>query len=174
MKTKRRLRSMSVLTALVMLLPACGGSGGTPQDNAASSLPEPASGNSSTGQVAISGAINKTYVPEEVTAVEIVDGVGISLYEEFPCGVLIQFPLDVQPGTYPIEDQLHQVITEVFGRYGELCDSDEGFYESAQGTLTLTTTGERFSGTFEFTAGNVTDNSKTIQVSGSFSDVSLP
>jgi hypothetical protein len=46
-------------------------------------------------------------------------------------------------------------------------------YLGTGGTLTLTATGEKFSGQFAFTAGNTQDESKTIQVTGTLVDVPL-
>jgi hypothetical protein len=44
---------------------------------------------------------------------------------------------------------------------------------STKGTLTLTATGDKFSGTFQFTAGYNKDESKIINVAGAFVDVPL-
>jgi hypothetical protein len=40
--------------------------------------------------------------------------------------------------------------------------------------LTLTHTDGKYSGSFNFAAGHNRDNTKTIQVTGSFQDVNLP
>jgi hypothetical protein len=131
----------------------------------------------------ITGAVNKRYVPEDVGAVKIADRVGININEKEndPCGVSLGFPGDSQPGTYPIEDNLHSlqklVVVHVIGEYGAFCDKDGGLsdtFESTAGTLTLTATGAKFSGSFQFAAGRIKEESKTIQVSGSFADVPRP
>ena len=168
-------RSSIALTALALaLFAACG-----------KSSPATAGGNESKAsapdnarQVVITGAINKTYAPREVAAVKNGEYVGINVNEKSVCGVSLQFPIDMQPGEYPIEDKLNQVAAKVSGEYGAFCDSGGSLsgntYESTNGKLTLTASGEKFSGAFEFTAGNIKDRSKTIQVSGSFSNVSSP
>ena len=171
----KTVRSSITLTALA-LFAACGKSSPAPSGGIESRAD--ASDNARNGQVVITGAINKTYTPREVAAVKIGDDVGINVIEKSVCGVSVQFPIDAQPGSYPIEDQLHQVVTKVSGEYGAFCDSGGSLsgntYQSMNGKLTLTTSGAKFSGTFEFSAGNIKDQSKTIQVSGSFSNVSRP
>jgi hypothetical protein len=131
----------------------------------------------------ITGAVNKKYVPEDVGAVKIADRVAIHINEteNDPCGLSLVFPGDSQPGTYPIEDPLHAlrnlVVVHVTGEYGAFCDKDGGLshtFESTTGTLTLTAAGAKFSGSFQFAAREIKDESKTIQISGSFADVPRP
>ena len=171
----KTVRSSIALTALA-LFAACGKSSSATSGGGESRAA--ASDNARTGQVVITGAINKTYTPREVAAVKIGDDIGINVNEKSVCGVSVQFPIDAQPGSYPIEDRLHQVVAKVFGEYGSFCDSGGSLsgntYQSTNGKLTLTASGAKFSGAFEFSAGNLKDQSKTIQVSGSFNDVSLP
>lgn len=168
--------------ALALILLGCtGGSTGSapgntppPQNTSPTTAPAGAAANNNQDQIVITGAINKKYTPTDPSAVRIVDSVGIGLDEQFPCGVLVQFPANTQPGTYPIEDMRQPVPKKIFGRYGELCELPEGFYESTDGQLVLTVSGTSFSGTFEFNAASVKDKTKTIRVVGSFKDVSLP
>jgi hypothetical protein len=101
------------------------------------------------------------------------DRVGISLMEEFPCGAELRFPIDMQPGEYPIGEHMSVPLAEVIAQYSPDCGKD-GSYLSSQGTLKLTASGGKYSGEFEFTAKHNRDQSKTIKVSGSFSDVALP
>ncbi len=139
----------------------------------AAQAPAPPAGKAA--RVVITGAVSKTYTPGAVTAVRISDSAGISLYQDFPCSVDIQFPLDSPPGTYAIEDVRNQgPIAKVFARYGVLCDESQKSYESIGGKLVLTASGKSFSGSFEFDAGNVKDKAKRIHVSGAFKDAALP
>jgi len=159
---------LAVLTIALALLTACGGSGSTSSSGRA-----PASAADGARQVVISGAINKTYTPVEISAVKINDRVGVSLIEEFPCGAELRFPIDMQPGSYPIGEHMSAPIADVIAQYSPDCGKD-GHYLSAQGTLKLTASGGKYSGEFEFTARHSRDQSKTIKVSGSFSDAALP
>jgi hypothetical protein len=135
------------------------------------------------GEVVVTGAVNTRYVPEDVRAVKIADRVGININEKEndPCGVSLAFPDDSQPGTYAIEDSLHAlqklVVVHVTGEYGAFCNTDgslSGTFESTTGTLRLTASGAKFSGSFQFAAREIKDESKTIQVSGSFAGVPRP
>jgi hypothetical protein len=182
MKIAHRWMILSGLVLALLLASACGGVGPAPSG---SNAPPHAATGARTGQVVITGAINKTYTPEEAMAVKISDHVGINLNEKSVCGVSIQFPIDMKPGAYPIRDHLHvrdhlhEPVVDIFGEYdAQFCDDTpvelKHTFLSTTGKLTLTATSGKFSGTFEFTAGNVQDKSKTIQVSGSFSDVALP
>lgn len=159
----RGLIVLTVFALALVLLAACRKPGSA---TSSGSAPQ-------TGEVVISGAINRRYTPLEVTALRISDDVGILLVEKDTCGVSVQFPSDAQPGTYSFGDHLHQPVVDVLGEYAPDCGK-QGFYLSAKGTLKLIASGSKYSGTFEFTAGNHKDESKTIQVSGSFNDVSLP
>jgi hypothetical protein len=167
-KTPRSSIALAVLATSLAALTACGRSGSTTAGGAPVAP---------TTQVVITGAIQKTYTPEGITAVKIDRYVGINVNEQFPCGVTLQFPIDIQPGAYPIGDRLHQPVTDIFAEYGVSCNRAGiyvGSFQSTKGTLTLTASGARYSGKFEFTAREVIDESKTIQVSGSFNDVSRP
>jgi len=162
-----------LLLAPALAAPGCSRRESTRQGDTAAQAP--ASGGGPASRVVITGSVNKTYTPSEVSAVKIADAVGISLYEEFPCGVSVTFPLALQPGTCPIEDILNLAGTvKVFARYGEVCAEDERHYASTSGKLVLTASGKSFSGSFEFAAGHVRDKSKTIHVSGSFRNASRP
>jgi len=167
-KVERNSIVLAVLTTALLLGASCGGSSSSTSGGGASA-------NSAAGgrQIVISGDINKTYTPQEITAAKIADYVGVTMIEEFPCGVELRFRIDKQPGTYAIEDHLRQPVVEVLGLYSPDCGKS-GYYMSTQGTLKLTESGKKYSGTFEFTAALNRDHSKTIKVSGSFSDASLP
>lgn len=161
------------LTTALTLVSACGGSGATTSSGSASTPAAVGSATASARQVVISGAVNKTYTPTQVSAVKIIDRVGISVMEEFPCGVELRFPIDMQPGTYPIGEYIAAPPADVIAQYSPDCGK-EGHYLSGQGTLKLTASGGKYSGEFEFTAKYNRDQSKTIRVSGSFSDAALP
>jgi hypothetical protein len=151
---------------MLLLMTACGGAGSTTQDSTA-----PA-GAASPGQVTITGAINKTYTPVSIEARPIASNVYVNVNEADVGGVALQFPADAQPGVYPVEDHLHIPIGYVIADYITYGDN-RVTYLGTGGTLTLTATGKKFSGQFAFTAGNTQDGSKTIQVTGTFADVSL-
>ena len=72
----------------------------------------------------------------------------------------------------------NKVGIAVGGEYGAFCNTNGSLsgntFQSTSGTLTLTATGASFSGTFTFNAVNLKDKTKTIQVSGSFSNVVAP
>jgi hypothetical protein len=129
----------------------------------------PAAGNSNAGQVVISGAVNKTYTPINLEAGTLGTNMIVNLHETTTDGVSLAFPPDTQPGTYAIEDHLKNPVVDFSGEYDQF--KLDAFYLSTGGTLTLTATGSKFSGTFEFTAVNSKDSSKTIKVAGSFTDV---
>jgi hypothetical protein len=158
----------SLLVALLVVLVACGGA--SPDNNALSSAPMGSS--ASPGQVTITGAINKMYTPVSIEAGPIGNNVYVNVNEADVGGVALQFPADAQPGAYSVEDHLHVPIGDVIADYITYGDN-RVTYLGTGGTLTLTTTGEKFSGQFAFTAGNTQDGSKTIQVMGTFADVSL-
>jgi len=90
--TNRTVARRSIaLTALALaLLAACGKS--SPATSGGGETRAAASDNAR--QVVITGAINKTYSPREVAAVEIGDYVGINVNEKSVCGVSLQFPID--------------------------------------------------------------------------------
>jgi hypothetical protein len=169
--TMKFTRSSIVLTMLAIalaLLAACRGSGPAPLGGNASQVA------ANTANVVITGAINKTYRPVKVTQVKYEKYVGMHLIGEEGCGVFLQFPIDLQPGAHPIGDAIHQPINDILAQYDFFCSTgrDKAF-KSTKGTLTLTDSGAKYGGKFEFTAGRADDESKTVQVSGSFSEVSI-
>jgi hypothetical protein len=171
----------AILLGTLATLGACGGLSSTSAREGAP--PAAGSPRSRRGEVVITGAVNKKYTPQEVAAVKIADSIGINLHEreDDVCGVSIDFPRDLQPGSYPFGDQLHalrqMVIVNVSGEYGTFCNEGGSLsdaYQSTQGTLTLTASGAKFSGSFQFAAGQIKDESKRIQVAGSFDSVPRP
>jgi hypothetical protein len=91
-------------------------------------------------QVTITGEIEKSYTPEEVSAVKIANHVGINLNEKTPCGVTLQFPDSIKAGSHPIGDRLSGRLVPIFGEYGIFCGDDPSLsqgYQSTRGTLTI-------------------------------------
>jgi len=127
---------------------------------------------SSAGPITITGAVNSKFTPEEISPVKVVDSMGINFVEKFPCGVSIQFPIKLEKGAHQIGDHLHSPIPNVFGEYSPDCGKS-GMYLSTKGTLNLTSVGDKYSGTFQFDAGLSNDESKKVNVSGSFNDIVL-
>jgi hypothetical protein len=171
----------AILVSTLATLSACGGLNSTSaREDAPAAAASP---KSRRGEIVITGAVNKKYTPQEVAAVKIADSIGINLneHEDDVCGVSIDFPRDLQPGSYPFGDQLHSlrqmVVVNVSGEYGTFCNEGGSLsdaYQSTQGTLTLTASGAKFSGRFQFDAGQIKDESKRIQVAGSFESVPRP
>jgi hypothetical protein len=137
-----------------------------PSDSA-TSAPE----NSNADQIIISGAVSKTYTPTKIEANNIMGRIVINLIEKNANGIFISFPADTQPGTYTMVYYLDDPAGGVTGQYQAFSGGDAITYNSTKGTLTLTTVSPTFSGQFQFTAVDNKDASKTISVSGSFTDV---
>src|SRR5262245_35141637 len=127
---------------------------------------------SSAGQITVTGVVNSKFTPEEITSIKVVDSIGINLVEKFPCGVSLQFPLNLAQGTHPLGDHLHSPVPNTFAEYSPQCGNGP-IYLSTKGTLNLTSAGDKYSGTFQFEAGSDRDETKKVNVSGSFSDVVL-
>ena len=122
------------------------------------------------GEIAITGAVNKTFTPIKKEAGKLMNSIVINLFEKTLGGVTLTFPADTQLGTYPIEDHLHKPVVAFLAEY-DVFGPAHAFYLSTQGTLVLTAVGVRFSGHFEFSAGHNKDDTKTIKVVGSFDEV---
>jgi hypothetical protein len=157
---------------VTLALATYSGAGGAPLSNGAPA----SSSNSTAGQVVITGAIDKTYAPVSVEASPLIDKIVVNVNDETVGGVSIQFPADTPPGTYPIADCVNNAVCDIFADYVHFQDGgglSSSTYRSLKGTLTLTAAGTSFSGSFTFTAANLADHSKTIDVSGSFTGASL-
>jgi len=124
------------------------------------------------GEIAITGAVNKTFAPIKKEAGKLMNSITINLFEKTLGGVTLTFPADTQPGTYAIEDHLHKPVVDVLAEY-DVFGPNHAFYLSTQGKLVLTAVGAKFSGHFEFSAGHNKDESKTIKVVGSFDAVTF-
>jgi hypothetical protein len=164
-KSSNLVTALIVLSLAVMLVVAC--RSGSANKNAAAAAPK-----SSAGQITVTGVLNSKFMPEEIAPVKVVDSIGINFVEKFPCGVSIQFPINLEKGSHEIGDHLHSPIPKVFGEYSPDCGKS-GMYLSTKGTLNLTSAGDKYSGTFQFEAGLSTNDSKKVNVSGSFNDVAL-
>jgi hypothetical protein len=167
-KTTRDLIILTVLATALALLAACGGRGSTPSGSGASRAA--ASDDTRNGQVVITGAVNKTFKVRSSMANKMPGDIRIFLGLETICDVFINVPFDIKPGTHPIANESRSDV--VFAQYNDTCNAPVS-YPSTKGTLTLTSAGDKFSGTFVFTGQNKQDQSKIVEVSGSFSDLSL-
>jgi hypothetical protein len=124
-------------------------------------------------EIVITGAVNHTFTSDEVSAFKVADAIGLHLVEKFPCGVSLQFKGGTKPGKYPIEDHFHSLSSVVYGEYSPDC-GQHGSYLSKSGTLELTSVEKKFSGKFQFTAALNNDESKTVNISGTFTDITVP
>lgn len=86
--------------------------------------------------------------------------------------VFIRFPLSAEPGTYPITSGYTDTFdgTTATGNYIDQRGDPAAQFAATDGTLTLTSSGDSFSGTFEFTAQDDLSG-KTVTVSGTFADI---
>lgn len=145
-----------------------------------SSADNTAPGDSNAGQIAISGALNKTF-----TAVNVSIGqfgpARIRLYmnEDTPAdlsrlgdALTFDFPADIQPGTYDIPNSVGVDMStiNIWATYGTT-DGIVANFQSVSGTLTIIAVGATYSGQFQFSAANPADASQTITISGSFADL---
>jgi len=90
--------------------------------------------------------------------------------------VFIRFPKDATPGTYPILQGFTENFdgTTATGNYIDQTSDPAGQFAATEGTLTLDSTGDSFSGTFEFTAVGLEDTpeqGQTVTVSGAFANI---
>ena len=170
----KRLRiQRSIVSSLLVALLLLAGCGGSSSPSAGNQAPAPAApGSANAGQVSISGALSKNFTPIRVEASKVGSKILIFLTEKSADGVSLTFPPDTQPGTYPIEDNLNQLLVDVSGEY-DMLSNNAAIYPSTKGSLKLTAVGSKFSGEFQFTAGNKKNHSETIEVTGSFTDVPL-
>jgi hypothetical protein len=167
-KTTRGLIILAVLAITLALLAACGGRGSA---TSGSDAPRAAaSDNNRDGQVVITGAVNKTVKVRLSMANKMPGDIRIFLGLDTLCDVFINVPFGIKPGAHPIANESKSDV--VFAQYNDTCNAPDS-YPSTKGTLTLTTAGDKFSGTFVFTGQNKKDQSKVVEVSGSFSDLPL-
>jgi hypothetical protein len=167
-KTIRGLIILAVLAIALALFAACSGRSSAPLGGDASRAAS--SDKASDGQVVITGAVNKTVKVRHSMANKMPGDIRIFLGLDTICDVFINVPFDIKPGTYPIASESKSDV--VFAQYNDTCNAPDS-YPSTKGTLTLTAAGDKFSGTFVFTGQNKNDQSKIVEVSGSFSDLSL-
>jgi hypothetical protein len=159
---------------LVFCVTACGSGGDAPPPtNSAQASVQPTSApaaNAGANQVTVTGAVNQTYDVQLVQANKMPGDIRIYLGLELLCDLFINIPFDTPPGAYPIATESKSDV--VFAQYNDGCHSPDS-YPNTNGTLTLTATGDKWSGTFKFTGQNREDPSKKVEVTGSFSDVPL-
>ena len=144
-----------------------------------------AQSNSSTGEVTISGAINKTLKINHISAIPMGHDIRIDLAEKDASGsvvdgVELRIADDKKPGTYTIEPERNSSNPGVYAKY-QIVSANSGSEDWLSNTGTLTLTGVssydsqlnitgKFSGDFKFTAVDLA-TSKTIDVKGSFADI---
>ena len=128
--------------------------------------------------VKVSGAINKTFTPVRFDAGTFGNGMRIYLYEpidkeniKLTDTITIDSSSILQVGTYPFENSQKGTIAVPLTAIYQVGEDPTGSYNSIKGTLTLTAAGSKYSGQFQFTAEYSNDASKTIEVSGSFTDL---
>ena len=123
------------------------------------------------GEVAVTGAVNLTYIPLNVyipISVEvdwsnmIILEVESDVVSGIPRGVTIHIPDAIQPGTYdigPFPDKIWATFVGPSESYGER-------YASTDGSIEFTATGDVYSGSFAFNAADY--QTATITVTGYF------
>jgi len=180
---QRKWFVLFVMIILIMAQFAC--NLGAPSPSANPQPPEPslpapsasapsAPGSSNAGQIVISGAINEVFTPVFIEA-DIPGGVCVYIFlgeQGVNDGIKLEFPPDTQLGDYPLEGgSCTSSRGNLMGAWYDVPGDNAPSYQSTSGHLTLTAVGPTFSGRFDFTAVDRDDASKTIEVSGSFTDV---
>jgi hypothetical protein len=150
----------------------------TPETDASAATPEalPAGSNPTiqvTGDVSASVEANNFYVaPVKAEDETTVIGMMLYLNESDTNIVFIRFPNNATPGEYPITQGF---VSENFdgtsatGNYIDQTTDPATQFAADGGTLTLTATGNTFSGAYEFTAKD--EAGKSIMVTGAFVDI---
>ena len=128
--------------------------------------------------VKVNGAINKTFTPVRFDAGTFGNGMRIYVYEpidkenlKLTDTITIDSSSILQVGSYPFENSQKGTVTVPLYAIYQVGEDPTGSYNSIKGTLTLTAAGAKYSGQFQFTAEFSTDASKTIEVTGSFTDL---
>ena len=168
-----------LIVALTQL--ACG-LGASP--NASPPQPSGGGGGASGGsdQIVISGAFSKSYPPVRPSIGQFgPSAIRLYLYEETPAdlsrmgdALTIDFPADTQPGTYTFGNFISDPSITMWATYG-IADTNgtPTTYESVGGILTIKSVGQTYSGSFQIQAADMNDPSRTIQISGSFTNLPL-
>ncbi len=131
-----------------------------------------------TDQVAVSGALNKSFAPVNVSIGQF-GPAAIRLYlnEATPADLsrtgdllTLDFPADIQPGTYPFDNFVTNPSATIWATYGTT-DGQPASFSSTQGTLVITAVGQTYSGNFKISAADTADPSRTLEISGSFTNL---
>lgn len=122
----------------------------------------------------ISGAVNRAFSAFEIGASKVGGDVRINImpHHDQPCGLSVQFPQELRPGTYSIDDRAHSSDVDVFVEYSNDCKTE--VYLSVAGLLYLKSVGKQYSGDFEVKAVHHLTPSKTIRIWGNFTEVPSP
>lgn len=100
------------------------------------SVTEPPAANAGLAQITVTGVITRAFTPSSASALPIADRVTIAPHEtDGISGAVVQFSKDIQPGTYLINDHLHNPVVDVWGEYDVFGDYHRIFL-STGGTLT--------------------------------------
>jgi hypothetical protein len=176
MKTLRFHKPLVLgMLAFVMVQAACASSS-SPSSPGSSSSGD--SGSGSGDQISVTGALTKTFAPVNMS----IGAFGpsqIRLYmnEDTPSDLsrmgdllTIDFPAGNAMGTYIFNNSITDTSVDTYATYGS---TDGGVYnfKSVGGTITLTVTGSTYSGQFLISMVDTMDSSKTITVSGTFTDL---
>ena len=133
---------------------------------------------SSADQIVVSGVLNKSYTPVNVSIGQF-GPVAIRLYmnEDAPSDfsrtgdmLTLDFPSDLQPGTYTFENFMNNPSAKIWATYGTT-DGKPANFKGTQGSLILTSVGASFSGQFQISAVDDSDSSRTIEITGSFTNL---
>ena len=157
-----------MLLIMVFTLAACGGGDTTPSTRAT-----------------ISGDLTAELIPNTVSAIqpipitETLAGLQIVLNQDRQRVLFIQFPADTVPGTYPIQDGTVEPYTgaNFIASYIDRAAPGGPFnLLGTSGTITFTTTGEAFSGSFALIAvggAGADTGDRTVNIDGIFADLRL-
>jgi hypothetical protein len=175
-------RGLFVVLAFLFLLTACSPADIPAPIEAAENSSEPAAGGEVTvsqagpGEIVITGEQTITYTPVAGVVSYIGGQYEIFLQLEsdsaFPLGVRIFVPEGIQPGSYPIVS-LITLEDGVTARFDNFAAGALDYFESTDGSIDLTETGDSYSGDFTFNAVDPRDPTRAISVSGNFTGATV-
>ena len=165
---------------LLFLLAACGGAAQTSPTTAptTNATPVPATaataGNPTiqvTGDVSATVVANNFYIAPVKADDSTTIGTMLYLNQDDQRVLFIRFPWNAQPGAYQITQGFSDNYdgTTATGNYIDQTSGTMMQFAATGGTLTLDTTGNSYSGSYEFTAQD--ESGKSITISGTFSAI---